>query len=75
MSHFARLNNQNIVMEVAVGDNNDPAGDEGFAFFNEVIGGKWVQTSYSAGFRGKFAGIGDYYDESLDLFVDKEHNG
>ena len=72
MSHFARLDENNIVTQVAVGDNNDPNGDEGYKFFNEVIGGRWVQTSYNATIRGKFAGIGDYYDEALDLFTSEK---
>jgi hypothetical protein len=72
VSHFARLDENNIVTQVAVGDNNDPNGDEGYKFFNEVIGGRWVQTSYNATIRGKFAGIGDYYDEALDLFTSEK---
>ena len=72
MSHFARLDENNIVIQVAVGDNNDPNGDEGYKFFNEVIGGRWVQTSYNGNFRGKYAGIGDYYDEALDIFTSKK---
>jgi hypothetical protein len=31
-----------------------------------------LQTSYHANFRGKYAGIGDIYDETTDTFVSAE---
>jgi hypothetical protein len=68
MSHWAELNEDNIVTRVTVGDNNDPNGDEGYQWLIDNLGGRWVQTSYNANFRGKFAGVGDYYDEIRDLF-------
>ena len=30
--------------------------------------GRWLQTSYNANFRGKYAGVGDTYDAELDIF-------
>jgi hypothetical protein len=36
------------------------------------LGGRWIQTSYNANIRGKFAGIGDTYDEANDVFVSPE---
>jgi hypothetical protein len=35
-------------------------------------GGTWIQTSYNAKFRGKYAGIGDKYDSVKDEFVSPE---
>ncbi len=72
MSHWAEINNEKIVVRVTVGDNNDPNGDEGYQWLIDNLGGTWIQTSYNANFRGKFAGIGDYYDEILDIFVGPE---
>lgn len=78
MSHFAEINENNIVIRVLVGDNNDPAGDEGYSWFVENLGGTWVKTSYNAannGFRYNFAGIGFSYDSSRDAFIPpKCHN-
>jgi hypothetical protein len=72
MSHFAELNSDNIVQRVLVGDNNDPNGDEGKSWFEDNLGGTWVQTSFSASFRGKFACMGDIYDSKLDIFKEPE---
>jgi hypothetical protein len=72
MAHWAKIDNNNIVIQVTVGDNNDPNGDEGYQWLIDNLGGTWIQTSYNANFRGKFAGIGDYYDQTLDIFVGPE---
>lgn len=69
MAHFAELDANNVVVRVLVTDNNDPAGDEGYQWLIDNLGGRWVQTSYNATIRGKFAGIGDTYDEELDVFM------
>jgi len=69
MSHFAEIDKNNIVIRVLVGDNNDPNGDEGYSWFVNNLGGRWIQTSYNNNFRVKMAGIGDYYDEEKDLFT------
>lgn len=68
MSHFAEIDENNMVKRVLVGDNNDPVGDKGLSWFENNLGGKWVQTSYHANFRNKFAAIGDYYDPNKDIF-------
>jgi len=66
MSHFAEINEENIVIKVLVGDNN--AFDEGLSFFN-TLGGKWIQTSYNAKIRGNYAGIGFSYLPDFDIFM------
>ena len=68
MSHWAEIDENNIVLRVLVGDNNDPAGDEGYSWLINNLGGRWIQTSYNNNFRGKYAGIGDVYDEVNDVF-------
>lgn len=67
MAHWAELDENNVVIRVTVGDNEDPS--EGYDWIMDNLGGRWVQTSYSASIRGKFAAIGDTYDEELDVFI------
>jgi hypothetical protein len=72
MSHWAQLDENNIVIQVTVGDNNDPAGDEGYQWLIDNLGGTWVKTSYNAvtnGFRYNYAGIGYSYDPIDDAFI------
>ena len=67
MSHFAELDENNVVLRVLVGDNNMP--NEGYDWFVENLGGTWVKTSYNGNIRKNFAGIGYTYDEALDAFI------
>jgi hypothetical protein len=72
MSHWAELDENNKVIRVVVGDNNDPAGDEGYQWLLDNLGGTWVKTSYNAainGYRKNYAGIGYSYDAELDAFI------
>lgn len=78
MAHFAQLDNNNKVLQVIVINNNellDQDGNEieqkGIDFCKSLFGQntKWVQTSYNASFRGKYAGINDKYDEINDIFI------
>jgi len=69
MAHFAELDENNIVIRVLVTDNNDPAGDEGYQWLVDNLGGTWVQTSYNATIRKNFAGVGFTYDATLDAFI------
>ncbi len=69
MSHWAEINTTNIVLRVLVGDNNDPAGDEGYQWLLDNLGGTWLKTSYNGKIRKNFAGIGYTYNESIDAFV------
>jgi len=69
MSHFAKLDENNIVISVIKCDNDDPNGDEGYQWLLDNLGGRWVQTSYNGNFRKNYAGIGYTYDEILDAFI------
>lgn len=69
MSHFAEIDKNNIVLRVLVGDNNDPAGDEGYSWFVNNLGGTWIKTSYNGKIRKNFAGIGFTYDADRDAFI------
>jgi hypothetical protein len=76
MAHFARVED-NIVREVIVVNNevleNKPFPESeliGIAFCKSLYGEdtEWLQTSYNATFRGKYAGIGYIYDPVEDVF-------
>jgi hypothetical protein len=66
ISHWAEIDENNIVLRVLVGDNNEP--DEGEAFMNS-LGGTWVKTSYNGNIRKNYAGIGYSYDANRDAFI------
>lgn len=67
MAHFAKIEN-GIVTNVVVVDNEHEA--NGQEFLNSLgLEGTWIQTSYNANFRKKFAGLGDTYDAERDAFV------
>jgi hypothetical protein len=78
MAHFAKLDENNIVLEVNVVDNDkllDSNGVEqeslGVAFLTIWSGGyaNWKQTSYNGSFRKNYAGIGYIYDSVKDAFI------
>lgn len=76
MAHFAKIEN-NTVTNVIVVSNDDCGGGDfpasepiGQAFIASLgIAGDWLQTSYHANFRSKYAGIGDLYVAETDEFV------
>lgn len=69
MSHWAEIDENNIVVRVTVGDNNDPNGDEGYQWLIDNLGGTWIQTSYNGKIRFNYAGIGFTYDPIDDAFI------
>jgi hypothetical protein len=69
MSHWAEIDENKIVVRVLVGDNNDSNNDEGYQWLIDNLGGTWIKTSYNAKIKGKFAGIGDFYNEEEDIFI------
>lgn len=69
MSHWAELDEDNKVIRVLVGDNNDPNGDEGYQWLIDNLGSTWVKTSYNATIRYNYAGIGYTYDPDADAFI------
>ena len=89
MAHWAELDENNIVLRVTVGSNDEP--DEGYQWLLDNLGGRWVKTSYNAmhgkkrnpqthvltdepGFRKNYAGIGFTYDEVRDAFIPPKEN-
>lgn len=69
MSHWAELDNNNNVLRVIVGDNNDPNGDEGYQWIIDNLGGTWVKTSYNRNIRKNYAIVGGTYDAERDAFI------
>ena len=69
MSNWAEIDSDNKVIRVLVGDNNDPAGDEGYQWLLDNLGGSWVKTSYNGNIRYNYAGIGFTYDPIDDAFI------
>jgi hypothetical protein len=81
MAHFAKLNENNIVIDVNVVNNEvlDSLNEEvsGIEFLTQWSGGysNWKQTSYNGTIRKNFAGIGFTYDATRDAFIPpKCHN-
>ena len=69
MAHWAEIDENNKVVRVIVGNNDDPNGDEGYTWIVENLGGQWIKTSYNGNIRKNYAGIGYSYDENLDAFI------
>ncbi len=66
MAHFAEILD-GVVQRVIVVHDNDEA--DGAQFCHDLLGGKWLQTSYNGTIRKQFAGIGYTYDHIRDEFV------
>lgn len=75
MAHFAKLNDDNLVIDVNVVDNNclnaENEEQSGIDFLIDWSGGysNWKQTSYNGKIRKHYAGIGFSYDPNLDVFI------
>jgi hypothetical protein len=78
MAHFAKLDDNNIVLEVNVvhnneliNENNQESESKGIEFLTSWSGGysNWKQTSYNGSIRKNFAGIGYTYDSIKDAFI------
>ena len=75
MAHFAKLDENNLVLEVHVVSNNalDLANEEesGIAFLTEWSNGytNWKQTSYNSTFRKNYASPGMSYDSVRGAFI------
>jgi len=71
MAHYAFIDTNNTVTEVIVGvDESELL--EGLTpeeWYGNFRGQRCIRTSYNGRIRGKYAGIGDTYDEVTDTFV------
>jgi hypothetical protein len=77
MAHFAKIDDNNVVLEILVVHNNELINEHGVeleelgvqflsSIFNHTT---WKQTSYNKTFRKNYAGIGYTYDASRDAFI------
>lgn len=76
MSHFAKLDENNVVVAVVFGRDEDDSKEQELS---ERTGDVYKQTSYNTRggihvlggtpFRKNFAGIGYTYDDTLDAFI------
>ena len=78
MAHFAKLDENNIVLEVHVVHNNELLDENGIEqeqkgidFLINWSNGylAWKQTSYNGSFRKNYAGIGYTYRADIDAFI------
>ena len=76
MAHFAKLNENNIVLAIHVLNNEvitvggEEFEDIGIEFLTNLHNHPfWKQTSYNKSFRKNYAGIGYFYDSSKDAFI------
>jgi hypothetical protein len=69
MAHFAEIDKDGFVLRVLVVDDSQEHRGQEFLAEDLGLGGTWVQTSYNANIRGKYAGIGDRYDKDKDVFI------
>jgi hypothetical protein len=77
MAHFAKLDENNIVLDVNVVNNSDidnlpfPQSEPIGIAYLYAWGGytNWKQTSYNGNFRKNYAGTGFFYDATLDAFI------
>ena len=72
MAHFAQIDENNIVQQILVVPDDQQHRGNDYLSIDLGLGGEWIQTSYNANFRGKFAGTGDVYDPINDVFVSPE---
>ena len=77
MAHFAKLDENNIVIAVHVVNNKVIANEDGteseakgILFLNTLHGrATWVQTSYNNNFRKNYACVGYTYDFERNAFI------
>lgn len=83
MAHWAEIDENNTVIRVLVGSNDDA--DEGYQWLVDNLGGTWIKTSYNTRggihqlggtpLRKNYAGIGFTYDLERDAFIPQKPDG
>jgi hypothetical protein len=70
MAHYAFLDENNIVTEIITGIDETELieGLDTETWYGNFRGQRCIRTSYNGNIRGKYAGIGDIYDEVNDIF-------
>ena len=62
MAYWAELDNNNKVLQVTVGDDNEA--DKGYSWLIDNLGGRWVETTLD-----NYAGIGWTYVEGVGFYA------
>jgi hypothetical protein len=83
MAHFAKLDENNVVLEVHCVNNNELLVDgveseaKGITFLVMWSNGYpfWKQTSYNGSMRKNYAAIGYIYDQQRDAFIPPKPDG
>lgn len=80
MAHWAEIDENNTVLRVTVGSNDDP--DEGYQWLIDNLGGVWIKCSYNTRggkhiyggepLRLNYPGIGWIYDPDRDAFIEPQ---
>ena len=78
MAHWAEIDDNNKVIRVTVGDNNNP--DEGYSWLINNLGGRWIKCSYNTvngvhlkggtPLRWTYPAEGYIYLEDYDIFLE-----
>ena len=71
MAHYAFLDESNVVTEVITGIDETELieGKDPETWYGEFRGQRCVRTSYNGNIRKNYAGIGFFYNETLDAFI------
>ena len=71
MAHYAFINDQNIVIEIITGidENELIEGLDPETWYSNYRGQVCKRTSYNSNIRGTYAGVGYLYNEEEDIFV------
>lgn len=78
MAHFAKLDENNVIVEIIfinneiiIDENGNENEDLGVSFCKQLFGEdtKWIQVSYNGTFRKRYPAIGDTYDENLNAII------
>lgn len=80
MAHFAKLDENNVVIDVVFVNNEDTLDENGnesescgISFLNDLLGeSNWVQTSYNGSFRYNYAQVGGVYDHENEAFIEQK---
>lgn len=68
-AHAAKIENGVVTQVIVIPRQEDDRDDLITAYCNSIgLSGKWVDTSYLGSRRGKYAGIGDIFDEEANEF-------
>lgn len=69
MSHFAKINENNIVEDVIVIPESESIRGQEYINNDLGISGTWIQTSYTGSIHKNYAGIGMVFDHARSAFI------